>query len=115
MSEYRYIGKPTRRIDGTGIVTGRTKYSDDLIIPNALYLRVLRSPHAHAEIVSIDTSKAEALPGVRSVMTYKNAPAWKTGCVGWKRARTIICPSPSRWPSWWPACGPSPGARRTRP
>ena len=79
MSEYRYIGKPTRRIDGTGIVTGRTKYSDDLIIPNALYLRVLRSPHAHAEIVSIDTSKAEALPGVRSVMTYKNAPAWKTG------------------------------------
>lgn len=79
MSEYRYIGKPVRRVDGTGIVTGKAQYCDDLHIPNALYLRVLRSPHAHAEIVSIDTSKAEALPGVKSVMTYKNAPAWKTG------------------------------------
>ena len=79
MAEFRYIGKPTRRIDGPGIVTGKTQYSDDLLIPNALYMRVLRSPHPHAEIISIDTSKAEALQGVRSVMTYKNAPAWKTG------------------------------------
>lgn len=79
MSEYRHIGKVRRRQDGPGIVTGKALYSDDIKIQNALYMKVLRSPYPHAEIVSIDTSKAEALPGVKSVMTYKNAPDWKTG------------------------------------
>lgn len=79
MTEYRHIGKVRRRKDGPGIVTGKAFYSEDVKIPNALCLKVLRSPYPHAEIVSIDTSEAEALPGVKSVMTYKNAPAWKTG------------------------------------
>lgn len=79
MSEYRHIGKVRRRQDGRGIVTGKALYSDDIKIPNALYMKVLRSPYPHAEILSIDTSKAEALPGVKSVMTYQNAPDWKTG------------------------------------
>ena len=79
MSEYRHIGKVRRRQDGRAIVTGKAVYCDDIKIPNVLYMKVLRCPYPHAEIVSIDTSKAEAMPGVKSVMTYKNAPAWKTG------------------------------------
>lgn len=79
MSEYRHIGKVRPRQDGVGIVTGKAIFSDDTKIPGALYVKVLHSPHPHAEIISIDTSAAEALPGVKSVMTYKNAPAWKTG------------------------------------
>ena len=79
MSEYRHIGKVRRRQDGRAIVTGKAVYCDDIKIPNVLYMKVLRCPYPHAEIVSIDTSKTEAMPGVKSVMTYKNAPAWKTG------------------------------------
>lgn len=79
MSEYRHIGKVRRRQDGRGIVTGKAVYCDDIKIPNVLYMKVLRSPYPHAEIISIDTSEAETLKGVKSVMTYKNAPAWKSG------------------------------------
>lgn len=79
MSEYRYIGKPCRRKDGNAIVTGSAVYCDDIKLPSALVMRVLHCPYPHAEIVSIDTSEAEALPGVKSIMTYENAPKWKTG------------------------------------
>lgn len=77
--DYRYIGKSVVRQDGVGIVTGKALYCDDIKIPNVLHVKVLRSPHAHAEVISIDTSEAEALPGVKSIMTYKNSPQWKTG------------------------------------
>ena len=79
MSEFRHIGKVRRRQDGRAIVTGKALYCDDLPIKNCKYAKVLHSPYPHAEIVSIDTSEAEKLPGVIGVMTYKNAPAWKTG------------------------------------
>jgi xanthine dehydrogenase molybdenum-binding subunit len=55
-------------------VTGRLQFPPDFIIPGMLYGRVLRSPHAHARIKRIDTSKAEALPGVVTVLTYKDVP-----------------------------------------
>ena len=79
MSEFRHIGKVRRRQDGRAIVTGKALYCDDLPIKNCKYAKVLHSPYPHAEIVSIDTSEAEKLHGVIGVMTYKNAPAWKTG------------------------------------
>ena len=79
MSEFRHIGKVRRRQDGRAIVTGKALYCDDLPIKNCKYAKVLHSPYPHAEIVSIDTSEAEKLPGVIGVMTYKNAPDWKTG------------------------------------
>ena len=60
-------------------MTGKAVYCDDIKIPGALYMKVLRSPYAHAEIRSIDVSAAEAMTGVKAVMTYKNAPAWKSG------------------------------------
>ncbi len=79
MKEYRHIGKVRRRQDGNAIVTGKAVFCDDIKIPHALYMKVLRSPYPHAEIVSIDTSAAEAMAGVKSIMTYENAPKWKTG------------------------------------
>jgi CO/xanthine dehydrogenase Mo-binding subunit len=73
-SEYGVIGKNPRRHDGTDKVTGRATYGADIRLPGMLYGFVLRSPHAHARILSIDTSKAAALPGVRAVVTSKDFP-----------------------------------------
>ncbi len=59
-------------VDGKGLMMGRPAYTDDLADPNCLIVKVLRSPHPHAKIVTIDTSKAEALEGVELVLTYKD-------------------------------------------
>lgn len=83
--EYRHIGKNRHRQDGVGIVTGRQQFCDDLHIPGLLVMKVLRSPYAHADIVSIDTTEAEAMTGVVAVMTYKNAPDWKVGTPAFRR------------------------------
>jgi CO/xanthine dehydrogenase Mo-binding subunit len=69
------VGKRGPNIDAVERVTGRAKYTGDIELPGMLVARTLRSPHAHARIVAIDTSKAEALPGVRAVITYKDAPS----------------------------------------
>jgi len=71
---YKVIGTRPIRHDGTDKVTGRAVYGGDTRLPGMLYGQVLRSPHAHARIKSIDTSKAEALEGVRAVITYKDLP-----------------------------------------
>src|SRR5881392_4305998 len=63
------VGTRTIRPDGTDKVTGRARFGADFNLPGQLIGRVLRSPHPHARIVSIDTSKAEALPGVKAVVT----------------------------------------------
>ncbi len=69
-SHHSIIGRPLpARIDGPGKVTGDTRYADDLFWPRMLYGKLLRSPHPHADIVRVDTSKAEALPGVFAVIT----------------------------------------------
>jgi CO/xanthine dehydrogenase Mo-binding subunit len=77
--KYRHIGKPTKRKDARAIVTGSAKYIDDIKLEGMLYGRVLRSPYPHARIENIDTSKAEAYPGVKAVLTYKNVPPWIGG------------------------------------
>ena len=66
---YRFIGARQPLIDGVDKVSGQGKYSADLHFPDALVGRILRSPHAHALIKSIDTSACEALEGVRAVVT----------------------------------------------
>jgi CO/xanthine dehydrogenase Mo-binding subunit len=76
---YRYIGKPMPRRDATEIVTGTAQYVDDLKFPNLLYGKVLRSPHAHANIKKIDKSKAEALKGVMAIVTWEDIPDWRGG------------------------------------
>src|SRR3989338_1570393 len=73
------VGKSVPRIDGKGMVTGQVKYAFDVSFPNMLVGKMLRSPHAHATIVSIDTSRAEALPGVRAVITAKDTANIKFG------------------------------------
>jgi CO/xanthine dehydrogenase Mo-binding subunit/aerobic-type carbon monoxide dehydrogenase small subunit (CoxS/CutS family) len=68
------IGKNVRRIDAPSKVSGRLKYAGDMTMPGMLHVQVLRSPHAHARIVSIDTSAAEAMPGVEGVITSADVP-----------------------------------------
>lgn len=69
---FRVIGKRVVRPDGVDKVTGRAQYGADVKLPGLLYGKVLRSPHAHARILSIDTSEAEKLPGVKAVITGKD-------------------------------------------
>jgi xanthine dehydrogenase molybdenum-binding subunit len=71
---YRVIGTRPERYDATDKVTGRAQYGADVRLPNMLYGKVLRSPYAHAIIRSIDTHAAEALPGVRAVITAADLP-----------------------------------------
>ena len=73
-NEYKVIGKSPLRHDGTDKVTGRAAYGADVRLPGMLYGAVLRSPHAHAKIKSIDTKKAEALSGVHAVITAADFP-----------------------------------------
>ncbi len=73
------VGKSVPRIDGLGKVTGQTKYAFDLSFPNMLIGKMLRSPHPHARIISMDTSKAEKLPGVRAVITAQDTYNIKFG------------------------------------
>src|SRR5882672_8603456 len=68
----KWIGKRTPRPDGADKVTGRAAYAADTNMPGMIWGKVLRSPHPHARIKSIDTSKAEAMPGVEAVMTAKD-------------------------------------------
>lgn len=63
----KYIGKRISRIDGPDKVSGKAKYTYDINRPGMLFGKVLRSPHAHAKIVSIDTSAAEKMPGVAGI------------------------------------------------
>lgn len=65
----RYIGQNVPRVDGVEKVTGKAKFSGDLVIPGMLHGRILRSPYPHARILALDASKAEALPGVAAVLT----------------------------------------------
>src|SRR6266571_5482323 len=69
------VGTRPIRPDGTDKVTGAAQYGADIRIARLLYGKVLRSPHAHAHIRSIDTTEAEAHPGVRAVVTASDLPA----------------------------------------
>ena len=73
--EYNVIGKRPIRHDGVDKVTGKALYGADLHLAGLIHGKVLRSPHAHAHIRSIDTSKAEAHPGVLAVATSKDLAA----------------------------------------
>ena len=68
------VGKSVPKQDGPDIVTGKPVYTADWSPTGLLHLKVLRSPHPHAHINNIDTAKAEALPGVEAVFTYKDVP-----------------------------------------
>jgi xanthine dehydrogenase molybdenum-binding subunit len=73
-ADYKVIGTRPLRPDGADKVTGRAIYGGDVRMTGMLHGKILRSPHAHARIKRIDTSKAEALPGVKAVMTASDLP-----------------------------------------
>jgi CO/xanthine dehydrogenase Mo-binding subunit len=76
---YQVIGTRPKRHDGLDKVTGRAAYGADYSLPGMLHGAVLRSPHAHARIVSIDISEALTLAGVHAVLTHADCPAQAAG------------------------------------
>lgn len=74
VSDNKWIGKRTIRPDGADKVTGRATFGADFTQPGMLWGKVLRSPHPHAIITSINLDKASALPGVRAAMTWRIFP-----------------------------------------
>ena len=78
-ADFGAVGKNQPRLDGDLKVTGRSLFADDVVLPGMLYGKILRSPHARARIVRIDTSKAKALPGVKAVITADDAPGVMVG------------------------------------
>jgi CO/xanthine dehydrogenase Mo-binding subunit len=83
--ELKVVGTSPVRPDGVPKVTGLAQYGADFSLPGMLWGKILRSPHAHARIRSIDTSKAQALKGVKAVMTSKDLPDQKFEYVGPER------------------------------
>ena len=79
------VGKNVLKVDGIPLATGQPKFTLDMDIPGALIGKLLYSPHAHAEIVSIDTSEAEKVPGVVCILHYGNVPRvpYTTAGQGW--------------------------------
>src|SRR4030042_134623 len=74
MAKFKVIGSRPVRADAVDKVMGRAIFAPDIVLPGLLYGKMLRSPHAHAKIVSIDTDAAEALPGVFAVITSNDLP-----------------------------------------
>jgi CO/xanthine dehydrogenase Mo-binding subunit len=85
VKRFKWVGTRPIRPDGVPKVTGRAQYGADLKLPGMIYGKVLRSPHAHAKILSIDTSAAEKLPGVKAVMTANDLPQQKFDYIGPER------------------------------
>lgn len=89
-AEMSVIGRRNRKVDGYGKVTGATVYTDDMNLPGMLHGKILRSPHPHARILSIDTSAALALEGVHAVVVGAEMPV--TYCViPWTRDEYPLC------------------------
>jgi 4-hydroxybenzoyl-CoA reductase alpha subunit len=85
--EYSFVGKRVPKLDAPEKVTGRTVYGHDMKLPQMLYGKILRSEHAHARILNIDTSKAKALPGVKAVITAADIPDMR---IGWARDHPVL-------------------------
>ena len=81
MNKYRLIGKRLPRVDARDKATGKALYTDDMSLPRMLCGAILRSPLPHAAIVSIDTSKALNLPGVKAIVTAADTPQIKFGII----------------------------------
>ena len=89
-SDFMLIGKPQRKIDGLAKATGRAAYTDDITLPGMLHGKILRSPHPHARILSIETARATALDGVHAVITGKDMPV-RYGIIPWTPDEYPLC------------------------
>ncbi|HET7876723.1 MAG TPA: molybdopterin cofactor-binding domain-containing protein, partial [Methylomirabilota bacterium] len=93
MSKERFsvVGQSLPKIDAWAKVTGETKYADDLMLPRMAHGKLLRSPHSHALIKRIDTSRAQALPGVYAVITGRDLPPVKWGILPVSQDEEALC------------------------
>ena len=80
-AKYRFIGQPIPRNEDARLLTGRGQFSDDFAFPNQTYAAMVRSPHAHARILRIDTSAARRMPGVLGIFTGADCLADKLGAI----------------------------------
>ena len=111
---YSVVGTSVARGEGPDKVSGRAVYPADVVLPGMLWGKVLRSPFPHARIISIDTFKARALPGVHAVITGADLLDSNVGrllrdCP--VMARTACGSLAKKWPRWLPR----PRRRLTRP
>ena len=91
MNEHTVINRRPSRLDAPDKATGRAQYIDDLRMPGMLYGALLQSPLAHAKILSIDTSAAEKVPGVKAVLTAREAGLVKYGVSPARYDETLFC------------------------
>jgi len=97
MNDFSVINSRAPRIDAPDKATGKAKYIDDLSFPGALYGALLQSPHAHARILNIDTSKAERLSGVKAVVTAADTKKVKYGVSPARYDETLFCEDKVRY------------------
>ncbi len=87
--EFRHVGRASRKVDGLAKATGAAVYTDDIALPGMLHAKLLRSPHAHARILSIDATRARRLPGVHAVITGQDLLV-KYGIIPWTQDETAL-------------------------
>ena len=80
-AKFRFIGQPLPRTEDARLLTGRGQFSDDFCLPGQTYAAIVRSPHAHARIVRIDTASAKKMPGVLGVFTGTDCQADNLGAI----------------------------------
>ncbi len=90
------IGRANRKVDAVAKVTGVTKFADDIVLPRMLFAKILRSPHPHANIISIDTTRAANFLGVKAVLTGKDLPV-PFGILPVSQDEHALCPDRVRF------------------
>ena len=90
-ASFAVVGKPLRRVDIVGKVTGETRFADDQSMPNMLHLKLVRSRVPHARILGVDAAEALALPGVRAVLTARDFPGVPYGIMPVSQDEHPLC------------------------
>ena len=90
------IGTRRRKVEGAAKATGRAVYADDIVLPRMLHAKILRSPHAHARIIRVDTSEADAMPGVHATMVGADLPT-RYGIIPWTPDEQALAADKARY------------------
>lgn len=93
---HQVIGTRQRKVEGAAKASGRAVYADDIILPRMLHAKILRSPHAHARILHIDTKDAEAIPGVLGVVVGAEMPT-RYGIIPWTQDEQALAADKARY------------------
>src|ERR671932_2004349 len=93
-----YVGRSLKRKEDPRLITGRATYTDDMVLPGMLYAAIVRSPEAHARIVSIDTAAAREQPGVEAVFTGEDMADLAAPCPMVWTPPGVEMRVPDHWP-----------------